>query len=244
MNLVIYVTFLTSIIIPVIRSYGEEKARKKNLEMGLSLVSFKKVLADPAMVREFKRFCIGDFSVENIMFYEEVQHLKAKVLASPSSQFVTSTQPMSEDPLRSTHSTKQSFLHRKLFSTPDEPRGSIETIRSDPTTSMRTSVDSNDPKQPETQPPSFETHRPVPASLKSSFFLVHRTFTSATSPLEINIPADVRHAVALAFETGQVTVDVFDRACEYVVDNMFYNSFAKFYAKMAVGNVRRRRVLG
>ncbi|KAJ3118852.1 hypothetical protein HDU96_007594 [Phlyctochytrium bullatum] len=80
-NLVIYITFLTSLIIPVYRSFAEQRARDRSLAMGLSLAAFRKVLDDPALVKDFKHFCVKDFSVENIMFYEEVRHLKQKLVA-------------------------------------------------------------------------------------------------------------------------------------------------------------------
>ncbi|KAJ3208160.1 hypothetical protein HDU67_006964 [Dinochytrium kinnereticum] len=345
MNLVVYITFLTSVIIPVHKSFLEQRSRKQNLEMGLSLASFKKILDDPALVKEFKQFCIRgkrrfypkstlpfrffltsqihkilpeDFSVENIMFYEEVRHLKAKVHSSSSSQWATASQvqpELQQDPqIRSTFSAKHSFLHRKLFSgalsSPNpgnefEMRGSLDTRRSEPTASAPRSstdtIDFNDlhPASPGSLPPSLRVHpgtpgprrngaedpltptsevtlshdhaedddetrtqsmddkRPVPPNLQSSYYLVHRTFIVPDSaPLELNIPADVRAEVCLAFETGVVTVDVFDRAVEFCVDNMFWNSFARFYAGVAgsggaaggggaggVG-VRRRRVLG
>ncbi|KAI8839568.1 hypothetical protein BC829DRAFT_403761 [Chytridium lagenaria] len=291
-------------IIPVWKSFQEEKSRMKNLEMGLSLASFNKILDDPAMIREFKRFCIrvqtNSFFLfirllcENIMFYEEVRHLKAKVHSSTAS-FATTTQMFAEGQdtqLRSNASFKQSYLQRKLFggvlnssqtqsqrSIQYEMRGSLETVWADP---MRSSVDIDPVPSPITTTPSLtsilaplnvtidgddsseartasmEDKRPVPDNMKASYFLVHKTFTAAsTAPLEINIPADVRNAIALAFETGQVTVDVFDGAVEYVVDNMFYNSFSKFYSSISANGggvggfgrrgqngVRRRRILG
>ncbi|KAJ3100000.1 hypothetical protein HDU97_002607 [Phlyctochytrium planicorne] len=274
MNIVIYITFLTSVIIPVYRSYKEQRARERNLSMGLSLASFKRVLEDPALVREFKQFCVKDFSVENIMFYEEVRHLKAKVLATSNSEWNATLNPpptnnMQEPHIKSNQSTKLSLFQKRLFTNPNKSsnnftpslnqgdwgyhqRGtSIDSQFNDTPNEIplqpmsHSSSTSNIPSSPisdvtlqEERIPSLDSlaKRPIPNRLIPSYTLVHRTFTlPASAPLEINIPSDVRNAICLAFETGTVTVDTFDKAVEFVTDNMFYNSFSKFYTKISIG---------
>ncbi|KAJ3333688.1 hypothetical protein HDU76_005162 [Blyttiomyces sp. JEL0837] len=72
--------YWTAVVIPLWQSYIEEKNRR-TLGLSLNLSSFRRVLEDPKLLKEFKEFCIKDFTVENVLFYEEITELKKEAYA-------------------------------------------------------------------------------------------------------------------------------------------------------------------
>ncbi|KAJ3448493.1 regulator of g protein signaling [Anaeramoeba flamelloides] len=69
--------FFTSVVIPVIFSYIKEY--KFNVLDEKKLIEFRTILENPIPLEYFKKFCINDFCVENIMFWLSVGNFKELV---------------------------------------------------------------------------------------------------------------------------------------------------------------------
>jgi hypothetical protein len=76
-NLVFLSGHITSVLIPLRQSFREERQRKRQAKnLKLNMQGLKKVLEDDALRAELKAFCVRDFTVENVMFYEEIMELE------------------------------------------------------------------------------------------------------------------------------------------------------------------------
>ncbi|KAJ3129149.1 Golgi transport complex subunit 3 [Nowakowskiella sp. JEL0407] len=95
-----------AVIIPIIRSYDKRKFVVENLTYNMK--SFETVLNDPVLLEEFKQYCVRDFSIENALFLEAVNHLSAE-----TTQFFKSLQksdsPNGASPHGSLRSLSASF---------------------------------------------------------------------------------------------------------------------------------------
>ncbi|KAJ3166347.1 hypothetical protein HK101_011959, partial [Irineochytrium annulatum] len=249
MNIAIFLSFITAIvrilpfpqqcdslhghiqIYPVHLSRKEERARR-NMEMSLTMTTFLKILTDPALLLEFRNFCVRDFSVENVIFYEEVTNLHERAASSVDAAKLWRNAPdKHQDRLeeRSTQAGGQSLASQDngfVTAASSGDRGSqlnADGSRRSSSTTQNISASSG----------SSSSTRPLPPGLRDAYVGVYKLFIEAgRSPLEINVPGDMRNEVQRRIEVDDLTVDMFDRVLAYVVDNMFFNSFPKFRQHM------------
>ncbi|KAJ3078163.1 hypothetical protein HK102_004693, partial [Quaeritorhiza haematococci] len=76
------VCHVNTIILPLARSYAEERERARlTKDLRVNFRSFEQVLTTPGLYLEYKRFCVRNFTVEQVLFLEEYVELLKTTLS-------------------------------------------------------------------------------------------------------------------------------------------------------------------
>ncbi|KAI8806131.1 hypothetical protein BJ742DRAFT_370544 [Cladochytrium replicatum] len=209
--LIIAVNHVTSVLLPIYRDMTESRNTKK---LEINMMSFQKVLDDPALFSRLKAFAARDLCSEQVIFLEELRVLEAKVINFDDES--TNSKRISLRPSKSklSNSSMKVYLPSR--------RDSNESIGAE------TSADSVDdgvlksPTSPTLVSAPLEglssrdttkhLEQRLDKSLRSHFKTVCDVFIRSGSPMEVNLSFLVRQACIEAADAGAYVVGMFDAA--------------------------------
>jgi len=191
---------LSSVIIPLIQCRRVEKMNNRIFDNSVeSKETFLKVLSTPKFVEELKDIAIQEFSVENVLFWENyctLQNLVRHVVAHHQSQ----------------DDGDKSIEYYGLLSMED-------IFYSDPSEGDITSVIYDDE--------SYDPRYPILPQLLPYFNNFYDTFIDRNAPARVKIPDNVLLNIKREFASYS-TVGIFDEARRIVVENMYQSIYPIF----------------
>jgi len=191
---------LTSVIIPLIQCIKIERINKKHENDSMNTIEFfYRVLKHPSLVEELKTVAVQEFSVENVLFWENyctLHKLVGRVMHH----------------LGDAEADSKGTEYYSLFSLQDimysaSHSGSLSSSNYDED--------------------SFDPNLPVLPPLLPYYATFYNTFINIEGPAPVNITADVIGRIKNEF--GDLpTLGIFDEAKDEVVETMFFSIYPIF----------------
>ncbi|KAJ3077852.1 hypothetical protein HK102_004921 [Quaeritorhiza haematococci] len=209
-GIIFFINAVVNFIICVVPVIEALRVVKASAQKGATIENFLQTLRDPRTLQEFKEYTMQDWTVENVLFYEDMRDLRQRYPQFLKVRVETSL-------LKSTNSASQSFFTR--------------TFEEDPTatsTAMRSPV-------PDSPMPAKE--RQKLALLRNELKAIYMTYIQEGAELEVNINDGIRRriatVVAAASDAPLTDTSMFDEAQKEVLKMMYENSFPRFIRSRA-----------
>jgi len=195
---------LSSVIIPLIQCINIERFNKRYENDSLNTIeSFYKVLNTPSLVEELKIVAIQEFSVENILFWENyclLHKLVGRVL-------------------------------RRMKEAKEEGKTEMDYVRS--SLIMHDILSNNDNSYSGSGSASYyddityNPEIPIHYQLIPYYDTFYYTFIDIDGPATVNITSNIIERINNEFDTNP-TIGIFDEAKEEVVESMFFSIYPIF----------------
>ncbi|KAG4106393.1 hypothetical protein H8356DRAFT_1269392 [Neocallimastix lanati (nom. inval.)] len=191
---------LTSVIIPLVQCIKIERINKKRTNDSMNTIEFfYRVLKHPSLVEELKTVAVQEFSVENVLFWENYCTLHK--LVSRTMHHLGEAEADS----RGTEYYSLFSLQDMMYS--NSHSGSLSSSNLDEE--------------------SFDPNLPILPPLLPYYQTFYNTFISIEGPAPVNITADIIGRINHEFN-NLPTLGVFDEAKNEVVDSMFFSIYPIF----------------
>jgi len=190
---------LTSIIIPLIQCIKIERLNKKNVNDSMhSLEFFKKVLKQQSLVEELKSIAIQEFSVENILFWENycILHKMVDRVVNRFNDVDIADKDIEYYPL---------FSLEDLMYTPSQSE-SVSSVVEDG---------------------SYNPNLPILPQLQPYFDTFYYTFIHEEGQSKVNLRASTVEKIDHELDNFP-TVGVFDKAKNEIVEAMYFSIYPIF----------------
>ncbi|KAJ3075495.1 hypothetical protein HK102_005593 [Quaeritorhiza haematococci] len=219
------------VIIPLVQSYHDEALKMKLRRLGdgelkYNMASFEKVLKEKELFDRFKRFCVRDFCVEQIRFYEEYTRLLDKSIQELKSSNPSAAAAM----IAATSNANQS-----AYLTMSQPPSPTSPTNDRPTVPV-----------PDSLQPRYEWLYYLFVQEGSPFelnlpFKMRRYLTEIFE----GVPAEEGEKKGMQMMCAEkkiIPVDVFEGVKRFLVETMFFNTFPRYLEEekrtFAQNNVR------
>ncbi|KAJ3086287.1 hypothetical protein HK102_013325 [Quaeritorhiza haematococci] len=198
--------------------------RKPSVQLRKTKGCFERVMSDPKLFAQLKKFAGEKNDIENVLFYQGLMTLESELADAV---------PDYNLPSCGTHA-----LARFVATT--EP--TLHATATTSTTSSSTSSSFSDCSDySDEHPSSPETSSiPVPSALRKSYVFVFDFFIADTAPVQLNLPNKLKRDVERQIRSSEsFDSTVYDAIAAEVLQMIYYNTFTDWIK--AVRRASRRR---